>query len=111
MGEGEGVDDESEEEEDDGALDGLRGEFGAGYAFGQVGFKGENDGDADDEEEGGEDEVGGGHAVPVGMLHEAPRMIAAVVVHHDHEGDGEPAERVEREQAPGGLGDQWFNGA
>ena len=73
---------------------------GFGVAFGEAGLRGEDGGDADEEEEGGEDEVGGGEAVPVGVLHGPVGLVAAaVVVDHDHEADGEAAEDVDGEPA------------
>ena len=72
-------------------------------AFGQARVEGEDDGDADDEDEGGKDQVGGREAVPVGVIHEVPRTGAAVVVHHDHEGDGDAANHVEGEKALDGI--------
>ena len=76
-------------------------------------MRGEDGGDADEEEEGGEDEVGGGEAVPVGVLHGPVGLVAAaVVVDHDHEADGEAAKDVDREPAMefgdgGGAFDGW----
>ena len=105
------VDDDAEEDEDDGADDGVLCELGAGGAFGEARVEGEDDGDADDEDEGGEDEVGWSEAVPVGVIHESPGTGATVVVDHDHEGDGDAADHVEGEDAldgilrEGGIGD------
>ncbi len=99
MEEGEAVDEEAEQKEDDGAADGVEDEGGFGVAFGEAGLRGEDGGDADEEEEGGEDEVGGGEAVPVGVLHGPVGLVAAVVVDHDHEAEGEAAEDVDGEPA------------
>ena len=103
MEEGEAVDDNAEEKENDGADDGVPGEFGARGAFGQSRVEGEDDGDAHDEDKGGKDQVGGREAVPVGVIHEAPRAGASVVVDHDHEGDGDAAHDVEREEPLDGI--------
>ena len=59
---------------------------------------GEDDGRAHDKEKCGKDQVGGGESIPIGVVHLGPRAVAAVVVHHDHEGDGEAAQNVERKQ-------------
>ena len=100
MEEGEAVDEEAEEIEGDGSADGVEEEGGFGVAFGEAGLRGEDGGDADEEEEGGEDEVGGGEAVPVSVLHGPVGLVAtAVVVDHDHEADGEAAEDVDGEPA------------
>src|SRR6185437_11482775 len=62
-------------------------------------LKRENDRDADDEQKCGEDEIGGREAVPICVLHLTPGAGPAVVVHHDHESNGEAAQRVERKHA------------
>ena len=49
------------------------------------------------EHEGGKHEVGGGQAIPGGVVHEAPRAAPAVVVDHDHERDRDPARDVQRQ--------------
>ena len=46
----------------------------------------------------GKHQVGRRQAVPVGVVHKVPRAAAAVVVHHDHERDGDAAQHIEREQ-------------
>ncbi len=105
------VNDDAEGEEGGGAADGLPGELGAGDAAGKAGFEGEDDRGSDDKEESGEDEVGGGEAVPVGVLHEPPGVVGAIVVDHDHEGDGEAAEDVEGDEAADGAGSGGEGGA
>ncbi len=61
-------------------------------------FKGKHHRNPDHKCEGREDQVGRGQAVPFGVIHEVPRAGAAVVVHHDHEADGDAADHIEREQ-------------
>jgi len=100
MEEGEAVDEQAEEKEGDGSANGVEEKRGFAVAFGETRLRGEDGGDADEEEEGGEDEVGGGEAVPVGVLHGPVGVVAStVVVDHDHEADGEAAEDVDREPA------------
>ena len=50
--------------------------------------------DTHDEEEEGEDEVAGGHAVPLGMVQHLEGFTPAVVDQY-HSGDGDAAENVE----------------
>jgi len=45
----------------------------------------------------GKDQVGGGEAVPLRVLQGPEGAVAAVVVHQDHEGDGEAAQQVDGE--------------
>src|SRR6266700_3510194 len=71
---------------------------------GQARFEGEDYGDTDDEDKCGEDEIGWSEAVPVGVIHEVPGAWAAVVVNHDHEGDGDASDHVEREKSLHGSG-------
>ena len=59
---------------------------------------GKNNRHAHDEEKRGKNQIGGREAVPRGVVHLRPCAVAAVVVHHDHEGDGEAAQHVERKQ-------------
>ena len=99
----EAVDDDAEEDEDEGADDGVLCEFGSRVAFGNARVEGEDDRNADNKDECGEDKVGGGEAVPVGVIHEVPRAGATVVVDHDHEGDGDAADDVEGEDALDGI--------
>ena len=62
----------------------------------------EDDGGADHEEEVGEDEVGEGEAVPLGVIELGVGVgPVARVVDQDHERDGEAAEDVDGEDAGG----------
>ena len=93
------VDDNAKQIENGGALHGVNCELGAGDAFSETRLIGENNGCADNEEKGGKDEIGCGKAIPLGVVHLSPRIPAAVVVHHDHEGDGHAAQNIEREKS------------
>ena len=58
--------------------------------------------DANQKEEGRKDQVGGREAVPGGVLHRPVCLLAvAIVVDHDHEADGEPAQHIERNHPRG----------
>ena len=62
--------------------------------------QGEGDRDPDDEQEEREDQVGGGPAVPLGVLERGiDGLPGARVVHQDHPGDREAAEDVQRHQS------------
>src|ERR1039458_7034972 len=52
----------------------------------------------------GKHHVGRRQPIPRGVVHKAPRPGPAVVVHHDHEGDGDAAQHVQREQPLHGRG-------
>ena len=74
----------------------------AGLAFAQ----GKDDGDADDKDEEGEDQVGQGAAVPLGMHQRGeagPFPAGPQVVDHDHGGDGQAPEEIQGHQALGGI--------
>ena len=98
MEEREAVDDDAEDDEDDGPLRGMFRQHALWRSARQPRAESKHDRHPDDEGERGKDEVGGGEAVPFGVIHEPPRAGASVVVHHDHEGDGDAADHVEREQ-------------
>ena len=68
--------------------------------YGRCGRDGKDDGDADEEEEVGEDEVGEGEAVPFGVVELGVDVVpVAGIVDEDHERDGEAAEDVDGEDA------------
>ena len=64
----EAIDDDAEEDENEGADDGVLRKLGARVALGNACMEGKDHGDADDEYECGEDQVGGGKTVPVGVM-------------------------------------------
>jgi hypothetical protein len=64
-------------------------------------FNRKDDRYADHKEKRGKDQIGGRESVPRGVVHLRPCALAAGVVHHDHEGDGEAAQHVKRKQALG----------
>jgi len=97
MKEGEAVDEKAEEEEQNGAAEGVKEDGAAADTGGQARCGGEDKGDADQEQKGRKDEVGGGEAVPDGVF-EGPVGVGVVAgaVDQDHEGDGGAAEEIER---------------
>ena len=103
----EGAEEHLDGEDGDGAAKHVEGERALAVASCDAGVEGQDDGDADEEEEVGEDEVGEGEAVPCGVV-ELRVDVAPVagIVDEDHEGDGEAAEDVDGEDAlRSGLGD------
>ena len=94
-----------EREDFEAAKDDVAGERLAAVAFGGAGVERKDDGGADEEEEGWEDEVGEGPAVPGGVVERVEDVVPiAGIVDQDHEGDGEAAEEVDGEDA-GRAGD------
>ena len=83
----------------------MPGQLDARLATLEARIGGKDDRHADHEEKCGKDEVGSRKAIPVGVVHFGPSATTAVVVHHDHEGDGEAAQRVKRKQ-PFGCGNE-----
>ncbi len=83
----------------------MAGEGLAAVAFCRAGVEREDDGGADEKEEGWEDEVGEGPAVPGGVV-EGREDVGPVagIVDQDHEGDGDAAQEVDGEDA-GWAGD------
>jgi hypothetical protein len=74
----------------------VAGERGAAVAAGHAGLRRENDGDADEKEEAGEDEVGEGEAVPGGVVKLRVDVgPVAGIVDEDHQGDGEATQDVD----------------
>jgi len=94
----EAVDHQAECEKDEGAAQDAADQGGFGVSALETLREREDDGGADHEEEAGENEVGGRPAVPRGVA-EGVVGGGAVVVDHDHEGDGDAAGEVEREDA------------
>jgi hypothetical protein len=94
------VDQQAEHEEDDGSAQRVEDERLPGDAPGEARGGGEDDGDADQKKKDWKDEIGWGEAVPGGVF-EGPVGVGsvAVVVDEDHEGDGEAAQDVQREEA------------
>src|SRR5882757_2212929 len=91
------VHDEAEQEDDDGSTYGVGEERGTADSVCQARLGGEDDGRSNQKEEGGKDQVGGGEAVPLCVLQGPEGAVATVIVHKDHEGDGEAAQQVDSE--------------
>jgi hypothetical protein len=104
---GEGGEKELDGEERGGSAEDVSGEGELAVAAIHAALEGEDGGDADDEEEVGEDEVGEGEAVPGGVVELRVDVgPVAGIVDEDHESDGEAAENVYCKDAlRGGLGD------
>ena len=86
------VDEESDDKEQYGALDDAADDLRRGFELGL--HQGEVTRDTHDEEEEGEDEVAGGHAVPLRVAEHLERLAPAVV-HQYHACDGNAAENIE----------------
>jgi len=56
--------------------------------------------------EGGKNQVSRRQAIPCRVIHKRPGAAAAIVVHHDHEGNGDAAHYIQREQTLGGHGSE-----
>ena len=94
-----------QEEDFEAAENHVAGERFAAVAFCGAGVERKDDGRADEEEEGWEDEVGEGPAVPWRVIEGMEDVVRiARIVDEDHEGDGEAAEEVDGEDA-GWAGD------
>ena len=91
----------AQEEQDRGPLQRVSGQLSARGAASQPRLKGKDDRSAHNKNKAGIDQIRGGDAVPLGVIHEAPGAGAAIVVHHDHEGDSKAAQHVQREQPLG----------
>jgi hypothetical protein len=97
---GKGGEEELDGEERRGSAEDVQGEGAARLAAGDAGVEREDDGDAYEEEEVGEDEVGCGEAVPGGVVELGVDVgPVAGVVDENHEGDGETAQDVDGEDA------------
>src|SRR5208337_2287929 len=94
---GEAIDEYSQEKYDGRAAQRMTCKFGARVATPQPCLSGKNHRDAYNKEKRGKDEICGRESVPRSVLHLLPRAGAGVV-HHDHEGDGEPAQHIKRKQ-------------
>ena len=91
------VDEQSDEEEQQRALDGLTGLL---WCPPESAFtKTEIGGDAHDEKEEGKDEVTGRHPVPFGVLQSGEDLLTGTVVHEDHKHDCQTAQNVEAHQS------------
>jgi hypothetical protein len=100
---GEAVDDDTEQNQDNRADDRVLRKLRARCTPGEACVGREDDGDTNDEDERGKDQVSGCEAIPVGVVHEVPRARAAIVVDHDHEGDGDAADHVEGKKSLDGI--------
>ena len=67
------------------------------------GFRREDKGDSNNEEEEWKDEIGGRPAIPLGVFEGPVRMVVSGVVDQDHGGDGDAAEQIERSEAGRGA--------
>ena len=91
--------DEPEGEDDRGAPEDLRDERRPRFTLCESPSQRERNGDADDEQEEREDQVGRRAAVPVGVPERRiDRPPGAGIVDEHHPRHGEPAEHVEREK-------------
>jgi hypothetical protein len=98
-------------EDDCGAAEEVSGKAESGVASSNTGLKGEDDRHADEEEEAGEDEIGEGPAIPNSVieLRVDVRPVTGIV-DENHEGDGDPSEDVDGDDAGrwcGGSGAVW----
>ena len=93
----------ADEEEEQGAADYLA--DGPAVPLEVVFAQREIGGDSHDEED--EDEVGGGHAVPLGVLEDGERRLEAVV-DEDHGGDGHAAQDVDGDYSVVRHNDRYF---
>ena len=86
------VDEEANDEKEHRALDNATDDLGARFELGLD--QREVAGDTHDEEEEGENEVAGGHAVPLGMLEHLKRLAPAII-NKNHTCDSNAAENIE----------------
>ena len=66
--------------------------------------------DAYNKNERRKNKIGRREAVPHGVVHKTPRARSTVIVHHDHEGDGDAADHIERKQSLHPCGSRSRNG-
>src|SRR5581483_2113384 len=93
------VDHNPEDHENRGAPHRMQGKLLARFAASQPRLRRKYDRDSDDKKKGGKYEIGGRKAVPCGVMHLGPCVSPTIVVHHDHEGDGEAPQNVEGKQS------------
>jgi len=98
---GKAVDDDAQQKQDGRAPQRVPPQPGARFAAVEPSLSGEDDGRAHHEKKSGKYQIRSRESVPIGVAHLSPCAVAAGIVHHDHEGDGEAAQNIERKQTPG----------